>query len=100
MSDMFALVFLASVLGAIIFLLVKITNELPAPSANRKIRVFSNALIIVMVIIGVPLLVYGISLVFILDNDFLWGLLTLAASGLMIVFAVLTKIVFSRKKAK
>jgi len=99
-SNIFGLVFLGAVLGGIIFLLVKVTGELPSPALNRKFRVFFPALAISLTLVGIPLLLYGIILIFVFEKDFLWAVCTLGVSTIMILFAGMSLMAFSKKRAK
>jgi hypothetical protein len=95
-SNIYGVIFLAGVLGGIVFLLLKVSGDLPAPSDYRKLKVFTNVLAVLLMILAIPLVLYSIVIVFTLEKDFLWGLFTLAAGVIMIVFAVMLLILRSR----
>ena len=95
-SNIFGVIFLAGVLGGIVFLLLKVSGDLPAPSNYRTLKVFTSALAVLLTILAVSLLLYSMILIFALEKDFLWGLFTLVAGVIMIVYAVMSLILRSR----
>ncbi len=94
-SNIFGTVFLAATMGGVIFLLFFVTKE-PSPSASyRQMKVLSRVLAVLLIMTSVLLLLYGSSLVFLLQKDFLWGFLTIGAGLLTLLFSVL--LLFSRR---
>jgi hypothetical protein len=95
-GNIFGSVFLGAVLGGVVFLLVTVTKGLLSDTHNRRMDVFLKVLATLLFIIGLPLLGYGIVQVFVTQNDFLWGLLTLCASAIMILYAILALVAFRK----
>ena len=95
-GNIFGTVFLGGMLGGVAFLLVTVTKGLLSGTRNRRMNVFLKALAVLLFIMGLPLLGYGIAQVFVFQNEFLWGLLTFCASVIMILYAVLSLVLYRR----
>lgn len=95
-GNIFGTVFLGAMLGGVVFLLITVTKGLLSDTYDRRMDVFLKMLVILLFIIGLPLLGYGIVQVFVTQNEFLWGFVTLCASLIMILFAILSLVVFRR----
>lgn len=95
-GNIFGTVFLGGMLGGVAFLLVTVTNGLLSGTRNRRMNVFLKALAVLLFIMGLPLLGYGIAQVFVFQNEFLWGLLTFCASVIMILYAILSLVLYRR----
>ncbi len=95
-GNIFGTVFLGAFLGGVAFLLVTVTKGLLSGTRNRRMNVFLKALAVLLFIMGLPLLGYGIAQVFVFQNEFLWGLLTFCASVIMILYAILSLVLYRR----
>lgn len=95
-GNIFGTVFLGAFLGGVAFLLVTVTKGLLSGTRNRRMDVFLKALAVLLFIMGLPLLGYGIAQVFVFHNEFLWGLLTFCVSVIMILYAILSLVVYRR----
>lgn len=95
-GNIFGTIFLGAVIGGVVFLLITVTKGLLSDTHDRRMDVFLKALAILLFIMGLPLLGYGIAQVFVFQNEFLWGLLTLCASAIMILYAILALVAFRK----
>ena len=95
-GNIFGTVFLGGMLGGVAVLLVTVTKGLLSGTRNRRMNVFLKALAVLLFIMGLPLLGYGIAQVFVFQNEFLWGLLTFCASVIMILYAILSLVLYRR----
>ena len=95
-GNIFGTVFLGAMLGGLAFLLITVTKGLLSDTHNRRMDVFLKALAVLLFIMGLPLLGYGIAQVFVFQNEFLWGLLTLCASVIMILYAILSLVIYRK----
>ena len=95
-GNIFGTVFLGAMLGGLAFLLITVTKGLLSDTHNRRMDVFLKALAVLLFIMGLPLLGYGIAQVFVFQNEFLWGLFTFCASMIMILYAILSLVLYRR----
>ncbi|MBL7961564.1 hypothetical protein JNL27_15125 [bacterium] len=95
-GNIFGTVFLGAVLGGVAFLLITVTKGLISDTHDRRMNVFLKALSVLLFILGLPLLGYGTVQVFVTQNEFLWGLLTFSASVIMMLFAILSLVVYRK----
>ena len=95
-GNIFGTVFLGAVLGGVAFLLITVTKGLISDTHDRRMNVFLKALAVLLFILGLPLLGYGTVQVFVTQNEFLWGLLTFSASVIMMLFAILSLVVYRK----
>lgn len=95
-GNIFGTVFLGGMLGGVAFLLVTVTKGLLSGTRNRRMNVFLKALSVLLFIMGLPLLGYGIAQVFVFQNEFLWGLFTFCSSMIMILYAILSLVLYRR----